>query len=263
MRRCVLWQSVHFVSNIARLSTMLFFLLPDAMHPSLPPKPKAGFQAQANTSRPQKLPMQHARAQEMYSQAPTSQPVFHAVGGPATYFSNAHGYQPIVHAASGQWHQQQDMAFSPPYMNMNGGYNMYHDMASSSRMSNPLVNPYAPQINYNILPLNSRGDPMVYAGDAGAPSSSAGTPGWNGAGTTGPVRCGHTGCVFRASHKDVEVHRMDRHLIYPPGWAEQQKKQKRVSDDDDLSEEQIAAKRAGYVAVPGTSHPTLIPLELL
>ncbi|KAG8879737.1 hypothetical protein FRB97_001483 [Tulasnella sp. 331] len=124
---------------------------------------------------------------------------------------------------------------------------------ASSGMFGPIVNPYAPQINYNILPLNSRGEPMIHGGDVGTESSSTDTPGWNGAGTSGPVRCSHTGCYFRGNHKDVEVHRMDRHLIYPPGWEEQQKKRKRANEDEDLSDEQIAAKRAGVTTIQGTT----------
>jgi len=34
----------------------------------------------------------------------------------------------------------------------------------------------------------------------------------------GNVRCTYQGCSFTGSHKSVEIHRMDRHLIYPPGW---------------------------------------------
>lgn len=34
----------------------------------------------------------------------------------------------------------------------------------------------------------------------------------------GNVRCKKPGCSFTGSHKSVEIHMMDRHLIYPPGW---------------------------------------------
>ncbi|TFK77014.1 hypothetical protein BDN72DRAFT_890797 [Pluteus cervinus] len=35
---------------------------------------------------------------------------------------------------------------------------------------------------------------------------------------TGSSRCSYKRCTFTGSEKSVEVHMMDRHLIYPPGW---------------------------------------------
>src|SRR5687767_1636221 len=34
----------------------------------------------------------------------------------------------------------------------------------------------------------------------------------------GTDRCSHKGCQFLGSKKSVELHMMDRHLIYPHGW---------------------------------------------
>lgn len=34
----------------------------------------------------------------------------------------------------------------------------------------------------------------------------------------GNARCIHPRCSFSGSPKSVEIHMMDRHLIYPPGW---------------------------------------------
>lgn len=48
--------------------------------------------------------------------------------------------------------------------------------------------------------------------------------------TPGNVRCSSAGCNFVASAKSVEIHMMDRHLIYPPGWDK--RKQKRDWDAD-------------------------------
>ncbi|KDR85082.1 hypothetical protein GALMADRAFT_260786 [Galerina marginata CBS 339.88] len=41
---------------------------------------------------------------------------------------------------------------------------------------------------------------------------------------TGNSRCSHPGCTFTGSHKTVEIHMMDRHLIYPPGWGNRKNK---------------------------------------
>lgn len=34
----------------------------------------------------------------------------------------------------------------------------------------------------------------------------------------GNCRCTRQGCPFTGSRKSVEIHMMDRHFIYPPGW---------------------------------------------
>ncbi|KAJ3559774.1 hypothetical protein NM688_g143 [Phlebia brevispora] len=40
----------------------------------------------------------------------------------------------------------------------------------------------------------------------------------------GNTRCTKPGCTFTGSHKSVETHMMDRHLIYPPGWDKKRRK---------------------------------------
>jgi hypothetical protein len=40
----------------------------------------------------------------------------------------------------------------------------------------------------------------------------------------GTCRCTHSNCNFIGSAKSLEIHRMDRHLIYPPGWKERKRK---------------------------------------
>ena len=51
------------------------------------------------------------------------------------------------------------------------------------------------------------------------PSSSAAS--WY---RPGSCRCSYRGCSFAASQKALEIHMMDRHLIYPPGWEKRPKK---------------------------------------
>lgn len=40
---------------------------------------------------------------------------------------------------------------------------------------------------------------------------------------SGNHRCNQQGCAFFGSQKSVEIHMMDRHLIYPPGWEKRKK----------------------------------------
>ncbi|CAE6416716.1 unnamed protein product [Rhizoctonia solani] len=72
---------------------------------------------------------------------------------------------------------------------------------------------------------------------------------------TGPVRCGHEGCLFAGTHKEVEVHKMDRHLIFPPGWQEKGKgkgKRKREGEDNDYVDEEAQFRISGAASILGT-----------
>ena len=40
----------------------------------------------------------------------------------------------------------------------------------------------------------------------------------------GNKRCTYKDCTFTGSHSSVEIHMMDRHLIFPPGWEKRPKK---------------------------------------
>jgi hypothetical protein len=42
--------------------------------------------------------------------------------------------------------------------------------------------------------------------------------------TPGNCRCTYEGCAFVGSAKSLEIHRMDRHLIYPSGYKERKRK---------------------------------------
>jgi len=36
--------------------------------------------------------------------------------------------------------------------------------------------------------------------------------------------CSLSGCSYTGLYKDVEIHEMDRHLIFPAGWKEKKGK---------------------------------------
>ncbi|KAH7883664.1 hypothetical protein F5I97DRAFT_1894632 [Phlebopus sp. FC_14] len=59
----------------------------------------------------------------------------------------------------------------------------------------------------------------------------------------GNSRCTRQGCPFVGSHKSVEIHMMDRHLIYPSGW------EKRKKNDWDAD----PSLRGKPIAIQGTS----------
>ncbi|EIW64386.1 uncharacterized protein TRAVEDRAFT_139131, partial [Trametes versicolor FP-101664 SS1] len=63
--------------------------------------------------------------------------------------------------------------------------------------------------------------PPTHSGGGGG-GGGQGQPGWYQPGT---FRCTNPGCSFMGSKKSLEVHMMDRHLIYPPGWEHRKKRQ--------------------------------------
>ncbi|KAF9069135.1 hypothetical protein BDP27DRAFT_1223174 [Rhodocollybia butyracea] len=102
----------------------------------------------------------------------------------------------------------------------------------------PLTNAegYTISSTYNASPsyqnqFHARNDPQPLAGPSRPQSQSYGNgnsvrslaqanSSWYQAGHD---RCTYRGCNFTGSAKSVEIHMMDRHLIYPPGWDKQQK----------------------------------------
>lgn len=54
-----------------------------------------------------------------------------------------------------------------------------------------------------------------------------------------PARCGHEGCMLAGSYKEVEVHKMDRRLIFPPGWQENELRGKRKRDKGEEEGEDV------------------------
>ncbi|KZP31249.1 hypothetical protein FIBSPDRAFT_1037703 [Athelia psychrophila] len=69
-------------------------------------------------------------------------------------------------------------------------------------------------------PSSSRGEQQHNFYDA--PRSTAPQQGsWYQFGT---ARCTNPGCAFTGSPKSLEMHMMDRHLVYPPGWDHRNKK---------------------------------------
>lgn len=61
----------------------------------------------------------------------------------------------------------------------------------------------------------------------------------------GPAKCGHEGCLFAGTHKEVEIHKMDRHLIFPPGWVEKGKGKRKRDDEDDYVDEEAQFRASG------------------
>ena len=96
------------------------------------------------------------------------------------------------------------------------------DPASVARsLTSALTNPYSYSSTYNPSHSStpsfsnrpSRG-PSASAGRSFPPRGAPPTH-WY---TPGNSKCTCPGCTFTGSVKSVQIHMMDRHLIYPPGW---------------------------------------------
>lgn len=109
---------------------------------------------------------------------------------PHGFYYSSHYARAYAEANASQWPGQ--------------GASGHHYNAHSSSTSSSNVTAFTP----------AWPDTAVYQGrQSAAPLLSHGS--WY---EPGNVRCTHEGCTFVGSKKSVETHRMDRHLIYPPGW---------------------------------------------
>jgi hypothetical protein len=75
---------------------------------------------------------------------------------------------------------------------------------------------YAYSSTYNPLAVPSTSFNYVSSNTSNSrPSRAAPVMHWC---TPGKSKCTYYGCTFTGSANSVEIHMMDRHLIYPPGW---------------------------------------------
>jgi hypothetical protein len=112
-----------------------------------------------------------------------------------------------------QQHQQSQAAYAQ-YSFSSTTYQHYvssHYAQAYMQGHPPAGKPAAPQAQYYV-PVP---DPSTRSSTS-QPSSRWAEP--------GNVRCRKLGCTFTGSHESVEIHMMDRHLIYPPGWENRKRK---------------------------------------
>lgn len=105
-------------------------------------------------------------------------------------------------------------------------YSQYYNGAGPSHVTADgytMSSTYVPGTQYHT-PQPARQPvqrPPTHGGGGGG-GGGQGQPGWYQPGT---FRCTNPGCSFMGSKKSLEVHMMDRHLIYPPGWEHRKKRQ--------------------------------------
>ncbi|KAL0951072.1 hypothetical protein HGRIS_007810 [Hohenbuehelia grisea] len=92
------------------------------------------------------------------------------------------------------------------------GYSSHYAQAYMQAAA-PAQQAYHPVQQYQLNPAASS--------SGGQNSNFASSSSWY---QGGGSRCTYKNCTFTGSQKTVEIHMMDRHLIYPPGWEKRKKK---------------------------------------
>ena len=126
-------------------------------------------------------------------------------------------YQYSSHYAQAYYSQQQN----PIPMTTPEGYSISSTYNANGYQAQPQT-----QQSYNRTEQNYRGRARPHPrGGAGRGSSFGRTQHqqahWY---EPGNDRCTYEQCNFTGSKKSVEIHMMDRHLIYPPGWENRRRK---------------------------------------
>jgi hypothetical protein len=81
---------------------------------------------------------------------------------------------------------------------------------------NPLTQPSSRPSTFHASPQPSFSDVSPPSGSRNfLPPRGAPPTHWY---TPGNSKCNYSSCTFIGSPNSVQVHMMDRHLIYPPGW---------------------------------------------
>lgn len=153
--------------------------------------------------------------------APTSQPAWNNAAPQAAFAMTAALTNPYGQASYGPG-AYYSSHYAQAYMQPLAGSSTTPQGYSISSTYNPSASHYPPRNEIRKQEIGGS-RPSV-----GFPTSHR-TPSWYQAGNS---RCTQANCAFTGSQKTVEVHMMDRHLIYPPGW---EKRKKRDDWDTDPS----------------------------
>lgn len=152
----------------------------------------------------------------------------------------SHTSGPMHNGPSSQAPQQPNLAWNPLAASLPGASytnsNYYASLQSAYSGRGPSISSQqqrgAPILNMQI----SSAYPRPYLNPQPPPPSR---PIRQGPG--GPCRCAHPGCPWSGpTPKALEIHKMDRHLIFPPGW----KPRKGPPDGE-----------GGYALLPPSSFP--------
>ena len=108
------------------------------------------------------------------------------------------------------------------------GYTSSHYAQAYMQSNWPATNPEGYTISSTYVPRSSsampqRTDIPTKNGAHSRPTQQLPSQGQGSWYQFGHSRCTYKDCIFTGSQKSVEIHMMDRHLIYPPGWDSRKK----------------------------------------
>ncbi|KAJ3568791.1 hypothetical protein NP233_g5474 [Leucocoprinus birnbaumii] len=161
---------------------------------------------------PSRTPSQHVQSQQPHSQTP-----YHIAWGVTEALRN-----PYAHSAMNQFHNPYSAHYANAYMQ---AQQAVHTTPEGYTLSST----YDPRTNASYAPIPNGSGHQASSSSRGrgpkpqtsnTPRQSSGNGSWY---QPGNLRCTYSGCSFSGSKKSVEIHMMDRHLIYPPGWAKKNK----------------------------------------
>ncbi len=174
---------------------------------------------------------------------------------PGTVNNSARAAQAVSAALSNPYGQSYGVqAAYPQASHYAQAYSQYYNGAGPSHVTADgytISSTYVPGTQYHT-PQPAR--PPVQRAPVHGGGGGQGQPGWYQAGTS---RCSKPGCSFTGSKQSVEVHMMDRHLIYPPGWEHRKKRQDWDADPSlkgwDNASSRIASIHSNHMRVENPS----------
>lgn len=118
------------------------------------------------------------------------------------------------------YHQHQMPYAYPPYHQ----HNLSSHYAQAYMQYMPITTPEGYTLSSTFVAQAQASSSFTSSSSNQAGSNSFNSkPRWPGY-QPGNHRCSKQGCTFTGSQKAVEIHMMDRHLIYPPGWNSRKRK---------------------------------------
>lgn len=134
---------------------------------------------------------------------------------------------PVMQYNEGSWHNPAPV---PGQTLTSTLANPYSQTALTDSSTLSMQYPYTVSSHYaqaylpkqgGVPPHHPHGFGAARGSQLAPPSYSRQFRGGAPAASLGEARCTHEGCTFTGSQKTVEVHMMDRHLIYPKNWKEE------------------------------------------
>ncbi|KAF5355644.1 hypothetical protein D9756_003840 [Leucocoprinus leucothites] len=161
---------------------------------------------------PSRVPSQHVPQQQ-------DLPLYHIASGAVEALRNPYAQSPM-----NQFHNPYSVHYANAYMHIQQVAHTTPEGYTLSSTYDPRADVYRPPTYTNghqsFSSTRGRGQGHRPHASNAPHQPSQNSSSWH---QPGNSRCTYPSCSFSGSQKSVEIHMMDRHLIYPPNWAKQKK----------------------------------------